>query len=105
VNVSASVGDGGGLVANISRWRKQLGLDEMSEADVNKLVTPVAISGGSAMFVDLSGTDARSGQSAGLVGAMVPQAGQAWFYKLMGNPMVVQAQKDAFTKFVQSATY
>ena len=57
------------------------------------------------MFVDLSGTDARSGQPARLVGAMVPQAGQAWFYKLMGNPAVVQAQKDALTKFVQSATY
>ena len=105
VNVSASAGDGGGLAANINRWRKQLGLDEMPEADVNKLVTPVAIAGGNAMFVDLSGTDARSGQPARLVGAMVPQAGQAWFYKLMGNPMVVQAQKDALTKFVQSATY
>ena len=92
VNVSASAGDGGGLAANINRWRKQLGLDEMPEADVNKLVTPVAIAGGNAMFVDLSGTDARSGQPARLVGAMVPQAGQAWFYKLMGNPVVVQAQ-------------
>jgi hypothetical protein len=39
------------------------------------------------------------------VGVMVSQSGQTWFYKLMGNAKVVESQKDAFTKFVQTVKY
>ena len=34
-----------------------------------------------------------------------PQVEQTWFYKLMGDSKVVESQKDAFTKFVQSVKY
>ena len=40
-----------------------------------------------------------------LVGVMVPESGQTWFYKLMGNAKVVESQKAAFTKFVQGVKY
>jgi len=36
---------------------------------------------------------------------VLPLNGQTWFYKLMGNPAVVTAQKAAFIQFVQSAKY
>ncbi len=105
VNVSTSAGDGGGLVANVNRWRKQLGLAEQSEADLNKSTSGMDVSGGKATLVEMSGNDARTGQSTKLIGAIVPHAGQTWFYKLMGDAKVVEAQKDAFTKFVQSVKY
>jgi hypothetical protein len=57
------------------------------------------------MFVDMTGTDARTGQKTRLVGAIVLQANRTWFYKLMGNEQVVTEQKDAFMKFVQTAQY
>jgi hypothetical protein len=56
------------------------------------------------MFIDMTGTDAN-GQKARLIGAIVPQASQTWFYKLMGSEQVVDREKDAFAKFVQTATY
>ena len=56
-------------------------------------------------LVDFSGTDARTGQPARLVGVVVSQPDQTWFYKLMGDAKVVESQKDAFTQFVQSAKY
>jgi hypothetical protein len=105
VNVSSSPGEGGGLAGNINRWRGQLGLGALAQADIDKLVTTVDCAGGKAMFVDMAGTDAKSGQSARLVGAMVPRSGQTWFYKLMGNSQAVEQQKDAFAKFVQTARY
>jgi hypothetical protein len=40
-----------------------------------------------------------------VVAAIIPQGGRTWFYKLMGNAQVVEKQKDAFTKFVQTAKY
>lgn len=105
VNVSMSAGDGGGLMANVNRWRQQLGLPPASEEDLSKQTTSIEVSGGKAMVVDMSGTDARTGQPARLIGAVVPQSGQTWFYKLMGDAKIVEGQKDAFTKFVQSVKY
>jgi hypothetical protein len=105
VNVSASAGDGGGLVGNVNRWRKQLGLDEVSSDEINKSVSALDIAGAKATVAELSGTDARSGRPTTLVGVVVPQGGQTWFYKLMGDPKVVGAQKAAFTRFVQGVKY
>jgi hypothetical protein len=101
VNVSMSSGDGGGLAANVNRWRGQLGLPPM--ADV--LTTPIDVVNGKAQLVDMSGTNPRTGQPTRLVGAIVPQNGQTWFYKLMGDAKVVESQKDAFTTFVQGVKY
>ncbi len=56
-------------------------------------------------IVDFAGTDSKTGKPARLVGAIVPQNGQTWFYKLMGDEPVVSQQKDAFIKFIQSAKY
>jgi hypothetical protein len=105
VNVSNSPGEGGGLAANVNRWRGQLGLATLSADDLNKSVTTVASTSGVASLVDMSGTDARTGQPTRLVGIVVPQSGQTWFYKLMGDAKVVESQKAAFTKFVQGVKY
>jgi len=101
VNVSSSPGDGGGVAANVNRWRKQLGLDELTGADLAKSVT----TSGPVTFVTMNGTDARTGQPSAVVGAIVLQPGHAWFYKLMGDAKIVAAQKAAFTKFVQEVQY
>jgi len=105
VNVSMSGGAGGGLAGNINRWRGQLGLNQLSEEEAAKLATPIDNAGSPIRLVDLSGTDARSGQKARLVGAIVPQGDQTWFYKLMGDESVVAGQKEAFVSFVQTAKY
>ncbi len=104
VNVSQLSGDGGGLLANLNRWRAQLGQPPVSEADLVKLPTLDA-SGVKATVADFTGTDARSGKPARLVGVVLPLNGQTWFYKLMGDAATVDRQKDALMKFVQSAKY
>jgi hypothetical protein len=105
VNVSMSAGDGGGLVANVNRWRAQLGLAPLDPFKSSPDIASLNVAGGKASLIEMSGTDARTGQPTWLVGAIVPQSGQTWFYKLMGNAKVVESQKDAFTKFVQGVKY
>lgn len=105
VNVSMSAGEGGGLSLNVNRWRGQLGLGPLSEEELNKLVTSIDTAGGKAMVVDMAGIDARTNQKTRLIGAIVPQANRTWFYKLMGNEQVVEKEKDAFSKFVQTVKY
>jgi len=104
VNVSSLTGDGGGLLPNVNRWRKQLGLDSVTDADLVNLPA-IDASGVKATLIELSGTDGRTGKPAQLVGVVLPLGGQTWFYKLMGDATVVAQQKDALIQFVQSAKY
>ena len=100
-STSASNGDGGGLSANVNRWRGQLGL----QPEHGNVAAPLDVTGGKARLVDISGISPQTSQPAQLVAVIVSQAGQTWFYKLMGDAKVVAAQKDAFIQFVQSAKY
>ena len=104
VNVSQLNGDGGGLLPNLNRWRTQLGQPPITEEDAAKLPT-IDAGGSPATVADFTGTDARAGKPARLVGVVLPRNGQTWFYKLMGDPDLVAQQKDALVKFVQSAKY
>jgi len=106
VNVSQSAGEGGGLLANVDRWRRQLGLPSVDqEEDLSTMVAPLTVPGAQAQMVDFNGTSTKTGQPARLIGVVLPMNGQTWFYKLMGDPGLVAAQKDAFVKFIQSAHY
>jgi len=105
VNVSMSAGNGGGLVANVNRWRGQLGLGDSSETDINKVATSVDIPAGKATFIDMSGTDTKTGEKARIVGAMLPRTQKTWFFKLMGPEQLVQQNKDDFQKFVESTKF
>jgi hypothetical protein len=98
VNVSSSAG---GLLANVNRWRGQLGLAPVTEVSA----VPVQISAGKADRVDIDGTDAQTGKPAKLIGVVVTQADHTWFYKLMGDPAVVHSQQAAFLQFVQGVKY
>lgn len=105
VNVSMSAGDGGGLLANVNRWRGQLGQSPWTDADLQKQVAEIPLPAGKATVVEMSGTDARTSKPATVVGAIVPQGGQTWFYKLMGDAASVASQKEAFTQFVKGVKY
>jgi len=105
VNVSQSAGDGGGFLANVNRWRGQLGLAPATEAGLAKESRELPLGADKAKVADISGKDAKTGQPARLVAVVVPRAGETWFYKLMGDSEVVQREQEAFLKFVQSAKY
>lgn len=101
VNVSSASGDGGGLAANVNRWRGQLGLPPADEIPTVTFTVP----GGQAQLVDLTGNEAQTGQPLGIVAVIVTLPNQTWFYKLMGAPSVVSAQKNAFIDFVKGVQY
>jgi hypothetical protein len=105
VNVSMSVGDGGGILANVNRWRNQLGLGPEAEADLAKELQSLDLAGGKASQADISGKDARTGQKARLLAVVLPRSGETWFYKLMGDAQIVEREKEAFMKFVQTVKY
>ena len=102
VNVSMSSGDGGGILANVNRWRNQLSLGPEAEADLAKELQSLDFPGGKVTLADISGQDARTGQKARLLALVVPRSGDTWFYKLMGDAQIVEREREAFMKFVQT---
>ena len=105
VTVSALSGDGGGLLDNVNRWRRQIGLGPAEEADLAHLVTQLDGRGGRFMLVDMSGSDPAGGKEIRMIGAVQPRSHRTWFYKFMGDPEVVAEDRDAFVRFVQGVQY
>jgi|SRR5581483_5326464 len=106
INISSSQGVGGGMAANINRWRGQLGLPSVADqAGMDKLVSELNIAGGKASCIDMSGTSQATGKAARVVAVIVPREGETWFYKLMGDSGLVEKEKAAFVQFVQTVKY
>ncbi|MEP6673041.1 MAG: hypothetical protein ABJF10_28025 [Chthoniobacter sp.] len=100
VSVSVFSSDTGGTLANVNRWRRQLGLEDVDEAGLQECATTLGgahIDGAPGpMLADLSKDNRR------LLGAIVPREGQWWFYKMVGDAPVVNAEHDTFVQFVKS---
>jgi hypothetical protein len=105
VTVSFFPGDVGGVLANINRWRGQMGQPPIEAGQLDGVTESLATAGGPATMVDFMGSDSKTGQPARLVAAIVPHGDNTWFYKLMGNGKVVGAQKDSFVAFVKTVHY
>ena len=102
VSISKFPGPVGNLSANVNRWRGQLGLQPLDDAEAEKSAEMVEINGKkNAYMVDLKGAGARAGKR--MVALGVPRDGDTWFYKLIGDEAVVTTEKDPFLKFVLGA--
>jgi hypothetical protein len=104
VTVSVLGGDGGGLLANINRWRRQLNLEPVENATLGQVTTSLDVLGRKAILVDMSGQN-TNGQPTRIFGAILPEQEQTWFYKMTGDPQIVQQETNAFVQFVQTAKY
>jgi len=98
--VTAFPGDTGGLFANVNRWRGQVGLPPLAEAEVEASVQHLEVNEFKIVLVDVAGK--AGGQPTRLVGAIIPFNGQTWFFKLMGPDAVVTREKPAFREFLNT---
>ena len=95
--VVALSGDGGGELANVNRWRGQLALSPISEADLSSARAVVKTRLGKAFVYDFTGSGRNKTR---LVVGMIPVSGTTWFFKLMGDEKAVAAAKPAFLKLL-----
>lgn len=93
-------GDGGGLVANVNRWRQQLSLEPLDEAAVEALPR-VSLFQRQAVLLECSGTwkgmdGSRSDADWGLIGLLLVNPQASAFLKMTGPGAVVTAEKERF---------
>jgi hypothetical protein len=95
VTVSMFSSDTGGPIANIERWRRQLGMPVLPESEIGSLMQPLEGTE-DGIFVDLKQEKRR------LIGAIVHRGDQWWFYKLLGDEPAVAAARETFLNFAKS---
>ena len=107
--VTVLSGTGGGAFANANRWRAQMGLEPMTEAEFASLPT-VSMLHQDAPMLELTGTfqgmsgDANAAESK-LFGVIADDGGNAVFVKMVGPAEVLDAEKDAFIAFCESVDH
>jgi hypothetical protein len=89
-------GDGGGLAANVDRWRQQAGLEGLGEQGLPRSATPMAFVGAEGWLVEAMGKDRA------ILGVISLNSQFSMFLKMDGPPSVVASQRDTFTRVAQS---
>ncbi len=99
-------GDGGGLAANVNRWRAQMSLDPIDAAAVAALPR-AAFLGSEGALLELQGTftgigGAGSSEGFGLLGLLLVAPEGSAFLKLVGPAEVVARERRAFLELAGS---
>jgi hypothetical protein len=103
ITVSFFPGSVGGALANVNRWRGQMGLQPLQSDQLAGATETFETADGTATLVDFSGQDAKTAKPARLIGVILPHEDKTWFFKLLGDGPVVGREKDSFVNFVKSA--
>jgi hypothetical protein len=96
LTVTVFPGDVGGRLANVNRWREQIGLDPAAPEDLSTLSEPYAISRHRGEIVKLEG-----GMNS-ILGGLLPFHGNTWFFKLQGSSTTVLNAEPQFKEFLDS---
>jgi hypothetical protein len=92
-------GGSGTTIDNVNRWRGQIGLSPVTEAELQLQTIPVGEL--SAKYVKLLNPSAEGGGQA-ILGAIIDRNDVTWFVKLQGNERLATEQAEAFEQFVAS---
>lgn len=96
ITVTVFPGDVGGLLANVNRWRGQVGLAAITAQELPDYTNNCSISNHSGTYVRLEG-ETRS-----IFGGLLPFHGKTWFFKMSGDTVTVLAQENALQAFLNS---
>jgi hypothetical protein len=107
VSVITFPGDVGGDLANVNRWRGQIQLPPVNETELPGSLVRLAGPAGEFLLVDLRSETPvlEGGHKARVLGAILRQPAQTWFFKLAGEADLVTSQKEAFVGFLKSVEF
>jgi hypothetical protein len=98
-------GMSGGDLANVNRWRGQVGLQAVDQDALDKSAESVAIADKTGALYDIAGTEPGSGDQARIVGAILHSDDAVWFFKITGDAALVEKQKPNFIAFLKSVDF
>ncbi len=104
--VDASVvvlpGSAGGELANVNRWRDQIGLPALDEPALASARRTLHTKAGEVKLYDFTHEGARRSR---LVAGLASSGGNTWFVKLTGDADAVAAARPAFLHLLESLSF
>lgn len=100
ISVTFLPGAAGGELANVNRWRGQIGLPAWEEAALAKARTALKTKAGSVAAFDFTGQGAS--RSRMVVGLLTTADGHSWFVKMVGDEAAVAKAKPEFMRLLES---
>lgn len=101
VTVSKLAGDGGGLAANINRWRGQVGLKPVEDGQARGLPLKVADSQEEMQLFNLTAEDSAA-DAEGILAGVLPLKSETWYFKFTGPVGVLRKTEGVFADFLRS---
>ncbi|MCI0683952.1 MAG: hypothetical protein L0Y71_17735 [Gemmataceae bacterium] len=94
-------------LANVNRWRGQVGLREIGQKELDQLPT-LKIDEHQGYYLEVQapppdGTPRPGQRHEAISGAIISAKGRAWYFKLEGSLVAVDREKAAFKSFIESA--
>ena len=99
ISVLVFPGDVGGEIANINRWRAQIGLGPEDATALQQQLVSIKGGGHPGTLINMR----HSGKA--IIGAIVPLGSGTWFFKMNGAAHVVTSQQQAFRQFLDSIQF
>lgn len=99
VSVVVLPGPAGGELANVNRWRGQLGLPGIDEAALARSRQPIRSKAGIVSVYDF---ESDGQQKSRLLAGLLVVEGSTWFVKMVGDASAVAAARPDFLRLLQS---
>lgn len=96
ISVTVFPGDVGGLLANINRWRNQIGLNSLEAESLGNYLESTEIARHPGYFTKLEGN------TQSILGGILPFHGSTWFIKMQGSILCIDAEEANFKAFLSS---
>jgi len=97
VAITSFPGTVGGALANVNRWRGQVGLPDTTESEIKS--DKITVDGTEGSLYDISGAADR------IVVAMIVRDGASWFIKLTGDKETVAGAQATYLDFLKSVHF
>ena len=91
----------GSMLANVNRWRGQIGLEPTDQATLEKDTLSLDIAGNNAPYFVLTDTKVEKA----IYAVVVERPDHKLFIKLMGDRGLAESEKSAFQEFVESIRF
>lgn len=103
ITISVSIA-GGDRLANVNRWRGQIGMDPIEEAALRESLRQIAVGSLPGEYVELVGPNTDKPAQA-IFGVIAPSGDRQWFFKLQGDAELSRREQGRFEEFVKSVQF
>ena len=104
VTLIALGGSSGSLLANVNRWRGQVGLAAIGQAELEEEVRTLEVDGIRSSYVQLAGPEGADDAST-ILAVVIPRGDQTLFVKLTGDRSLADEEQSNFESFVKSIRF